>query len=121
MLEADALQTTLERWRRTGHLIRTGETPDACHQIHNYFYLTQMLAQGKSAAYQRSLYTRVYTNLIDVVCDCLIERHWRLYCLELVYVPLRALYELAATEEQRQDVQCYRQETRVLSHYFLSP
>lgn len=87
--------------------------------------LTNYLSQCSNAAHQlpRTQKMEFYENVLDVlmetVCDDLIAKCWRGWCLDNVYKPLGALRFLSETEQEQKKLAKLEAKMRTLSYYFL--
>jgi hypothetical protein len=76
--------------------------------------------KGRSIASSWLLYSAQYKLLIEVLSDDLLPKHWRVCCLDNIYKPLSSLGRIAINEAQRQQLNKFYYELRVISHYFQS-
>ncbi|MCV6610377.1 MAG: hypothetical protein OIF55_06375 [Amphritea sp.] len=100
--------------------VRHATDPDQPGNISRY--LTKMEAcaeQAQTLSDQRSIYLRAYKTLLETVCDSLIDRHWRVNCLNQIYRPIFAMKRLASTPTDKAQIRTLRAELARLSHYFL--
>jgi len=74
--------------------------------------------KDSSVASHWQLYSAQYKLLIDVLSDDLLPKHWRMHCLDNIYIPLSSLRRIANNEMHRQQLSMFYHELRVISHYF---
>jgi hypothetical protein len=87
--------------------------------------LTNYLSKLGDVAHQfpRERKIEIYKSVLDVlmetVCDDLIAKCWRGWCLDNIYKPLGALRFLSETEQERKELAKLEAQMRTLSYYFL--
>jgi len=57
---------------------------------------------------------------METVCDDLIAKCWRGWCLDNIYKPLGALRFLSETEQERKELAKLEAQMRALSYYFIN-
>lgn len=88
--------------------------------------LTTYLSKCSSVAHQLSriqkleFYRSVLDVLMETVCDDLIAKCWRGWCLDNIYKPLGALRYLSETEQERKELAKLEAQMRALSYYFIN-
>jgi hypothetical protein len=65
------------------------------------------------------LHRRILDLLMETVCDDLIAKCWRGWCLDNIYRPLGRLRRLSATEAEGRELAKLEAQMRMLSYYFL--
>ena len=68
----------------------------------------------------RQTQVEVLEVILETVCDCMIDKCWRGWCLDNAHRPLRNIRLLSATEQQKTDLIRLECEMRTLSYYFLN-
>jgi hypothetical protein len=88
--------------------------------------LTNYLNELRNVAHQvpRKQKLEIYKSVIDVlmetICDDLIAKCWRGWCLDNIYKPLGALRYLSETNQERKELVKLEAQMRTLSYYFLN-
>lgn len=100
--------------------VRHATEPDQPGNISRYLTKIEVCAgQACSVSDQRTIYLRAYKTLLETVCDSLVDRHWRVSCLNQIYRPIFAMKRLARTPTDKAQIRTLRTELARLSHYFL--
>lgn len=68
----------------------------------------------------RQLHIDVLDILLDTICDTLIAKCWRGWCLDNTYKPLSYVRVLSTSPEQKRELAQIENQMRALSHYFLT-
>ena len=68
----------------------------------------------------RQLHIDVLDILLDTICDTLIARCWRGWCLDNTYRPLSYVRLLSKTPDQKRELVQLENRMRTLSYYFLN-
>jgi len=68
----------------------------------------------------RNLYLQATHVLLETICDELIAKCWRCWCLDNIYRPLACLHKLNQTEEECRELIHIQTKVRVFSFYFLN-
>lgn len=68
----------------------------------------------------RQLHIGVLEILLDTVCDSLVDKCWRGWCLDNIYKPLSYVRVLSKSAHQKRELICLETKMRTLSNYFLN-
>ena len=68
----------------------------------------------------RQTQVEVMQVILETVCDCMIDKCWRGWCLDNAHRPLRNIRLLSWNDEQKADLAKLEAEMRTLSYYFLN-
>lgn len=85
----------------------------------HYLDACDQRAQDLSREQARQLYISVFNVIVEVVCDDLIAKCWRGWCLDNVYKPLAMLRVLSVSVNEKKELASLEAQMRLLSSYFL--
>ncbi|MCH2055781.1 MAG: hypothetical protein MK214_04025 [Thalassotalea sp.] len=101
--------------RRLEEKIRTGSEPENPMLIR--VWLSHGLSENAPTAYLRAQYTAKFQLLLETIVDELVPVHWRISCLDCVYLPLSSLKKLSDCEASEQHLQALLNELAVSTRY----
>jgi len=106
-------QVSLSRQVRRG---RCGTSPKL---LTRYLDACEQRAKDLSREQARRLYISTFNVLLDVVCDDLIAKCWRGWCLDNTAKPLAMLRVLSSTAKEKKELELIEGQMRLMSRYFL--
>ena len=99
--------------------VRNGRCGTKHKLLIRYFEACDNIANGLTREQARRIYVSVFNVIMETVCDDLIAKCWRGWCLDNIGKPLSMLKRLSFSESEKQEVKKLEAKMRLLSRYFL--
>lgn len=100
--------------------IRNGKCGTCPTLLTNYLDKCSNFAKQLPLTQKREVYKNILDILMETICDDLIAKCWRGWCLDNLYKPLGELRCLSETEEDSWELAMLEEQMRTLSNYFLN-
>lgn len=68
----------------------------------------------------RQLQIEVMNLIMETVCDDLVAKCWRGWCLDNIYIPLQNVRKMSISTEEKHELFKLESQMRTLSQYFLA-
>jgi hypothetical protein len=103
-----------------GKSVRNGRC-DTCPKTLTQFLTTcEGVSQRMPPEQARQVQVDALEILLETICDCMIAKCWRGWCLDNAHRPLRNIRLLSSTEAEKAHLVKLEAEMRTLSYYFLN-
>ncbi|MEO0368104.1 MAG: hypothetical protein AAF197_04875 [Pseudomonadota bacterium] len=113
MLKKKLKDHALSRKVRYG---KCGTPPDV---LTDFIKAASRAAESMPREQCRQVHIEMLELIRETVCDSLIARCWRGWCLDHSYIPLAKVRQLSWTESEKRELMQLEKEMRFLSRYFL--
>ena len=84
-----------------------------------YFDICDHRASSLTREQARRVYLSVFNVLTETICDDLIAKCWRGWCLDNIGKPLSRLRYLSEGQKETKEIAALESQMRLLSSYFL--
>lgn len=100
--------------------VRNGRCGTCPKLLTKFLSACEQASQSMPSEHARQTQVEVLEVLLETVCDCMIDKCWRGWCLDNAHRPLRNIRLLSASREQKAHLARLEVEMRTLSYYFLN-
>lgn len=114
MFKQDLHQYPLSQAVRNG---RCGTNPNT---LTHFLSACEDACQCMSTAQARQTQVDVLEIILETICDSMVDKCWRGWCLDNAYRPLRNIRLLSKTPQEKSHLISLEAEMRTLSNYFLT-
>ena len=100
--------------------VRYGRCGTCPNVLIKFLCACEQASQAMPNEYARQTQVEVLEVILDTICDCIVDKCWRGWCLDNAHRPLRNIRLLSSNDEQRAHLAKLESEMRALSYYFLN-
>lgn len=100
--------------------VRNGRCGTCPKTLTRFLSTCEKVCQQMPDDQARQNQVEVLEIILETVCDSLVAKCWRGWCLDNAHRPLRNIRLLSGTEAQKNDLIKLETKMRTLSYYFLS-
>lgn len=100
--------------------VRYGRCGTPANILMRYFKYCDDQSEGLTREQVRRIYISAFNVILETVCDDLIARCWRGWCLDNIGKPLKMLKEHSVTDIECDELKSLEAQMRLLSRYFLN-
>ena len=107
-------QTSLSRQVRRG---KCGTTPKV---LTRYLDVCDERSENLTREQARRIYISAFNVILETICDDLVARCWRNWCLDNITRPLGMLRQLSHNAKEQKELALLEAQKRLLSRYFMN-
>ncbi len=100
--------------------VRNGRCGTCPKTLTRFLTACESACQGLPPEQARQMQVEVLEIILETICDCMIAKCWRGWCLDNAHRPLRNIRLLSTTESEKRHLIKLEAEMRTLSYYFLN-
>ena len=100
--------------------VRYGQCGTCPKTLTKFLSACEDACEKLSAQQARQVQIDVFEILLDTICDCMIAKCWRGWCLDNAHRPLRNIRLLSSTTAEKAQLANLEAQMRTLSYYFLN-
>jgi len=99
--------------------VRRGKCGTSPRLLTRYLDVCDERSDNLTREQARRIYISAFNVMLETICDDLVARCWRSWCLDNITRPLGMLRKLSRSKEEQKELVLLEAQKRLLSRYFM--